>query len=112
MHGNTVTAPSDKSDKKQPQKFSNAGHTGRMIRALLVPCDGTMTQPMYTSADAGSLHGMLWRNGHTGMSQEPRVPSYKQLFTETLQDSREEELGDITWPVLYRKSDKNGPIWP
>lgn len=71
-----------------------------------------MTQPMYISADAGSLHGMLWRNGHTGMSQEPRDPSYKQLFTETLQDSREEELGDITWPVLYRKSDKNGPIWP
>lgn len=62
--------------------------------ALLLPCDGTMTQPMYTGADAGTLHGMLWRNGHTGM-REPRVPSHKQLLLR-LTGLERGELGDIT----------------
>lgn len=75
MHGNMATVPSDKSDKRQPQKCSNAGHRGRIVCALLLPCDGTMTQPMYIGADAGPSMGCYGQMATLGCHKNPESPA-------------------------------------
>lgn len=86
-------------------------HTGRMA----LPCSYPVMEQWHNQCTPvlmlGPSMGCYGEMATLGCHENPESPATNSSYWDTTGLERG-ELGDITWPVLYRKSDKNGPIWP